>query len=55
MEDILVEGWVKLNSDDFVLSFGKASCGGLIRDSFGGFIRYFEANLGSCPIIIIEF
>ena len=48
------EWWVKVNCDGSVDTQCRASCGGLIRDSAGCYIRGFAANLGFCPITVME-
>ena len=47
-------GWIKLNDDGSVLSNRRASCGGVMRDDSGQFLRGFAVNLGICPITVAE-
>lgn len=51
---MLAEGWVKTNSDGSVLNHSLAVYGGVLRDSFGGFIRGFSANLGHHTVTITK-
>ncbi|KAJ1412772.1 Ribonuclease H-like superfamily [Sesbania bispinosa] len=49
------EGWFKINCDGSVLSNNsQASCGGVLRNSFGEFVGGFAAKLGSCSITLAE-
>ena len=42
--------WIKINTDGSVLNKNNATCGGLIRDHYGCFLRGFSANLGMSTI-----
>ena len=48
------EGWVKANSDGSVNHLHLASCDGLLQSHMRQFLGGFAANLGSCPIAIVE-
>ncbi|RYR27984.1 hypothetical protein Ahy_B01g052067 [Arachis hypogaea] len=50
-----VEGFIKINVDgSFLTSSNNATCGGVMRDSLGRFIKCFSCNLGSCSIMHAE-
>ncbi|CAN1179328.1 Putative ribonuclease H protein At1g65750, partial [Linum perenne] len=49
------EDWTTINSDgSFISESGKASAGGLLRDSSGRPLKAFTANLGICSITRAE-
>ncbi|KAL4388752.1 hypothetical protein GQ457_09G005630 [Hibiscus cannabinus] len=48
-------GWTKLNCDGAVVpSSGFSSCGGVIRNEFGGWLIGFSRKLGICSVIEAE-
>ncbi|KAK8690240.1 hypothetical protein V6N13_088941 [Hibiscus sabdariffa] len=49
------DGWMKLNSDGVRSSLdGDASCGGVLRDHNGGWIRGFSKFIGKCSVVEVE-
>ena len=48
------DSWLKINSDGSMHGDGFAACGGVIRDSAGQLLHVFSANIGSCPITVVE-
>lgn len=49
------DGWIKLNSDGaYKGGLNMAGCGGLLRDSFGNWIKGFTRKLGRCDAIHAE-
>ncbi|KAK8656310.1 hypothetical protein V6N13_098264 [Hibiscus sabdariffa] len=49
------DGWMKLNSDGARSSLdGDASCGGVLRDHNGGWIRGFSKFIGKCSVVEAE-
>ncbi|KAK2379785.1 Polynucleotidyl transferase, ribonuclease H superfamily protein [Trifolium repens] len=49
-----MEGWVKLNRDGAYKDGSAAGCGGVIRDSHGGWIGGFAKYLGICSAYVAE-
>jgi hypothetical protein len=49
-----LEGWVKLNMDEAYKKGNAAGCGGVIRDSHGGWLGDFTKNLGICSAYVVE-
>jgi ribonuclease HI len=49
-----MEGWVKLNTDGAYKDGSAAGCGGVIRDSHGGWIGGFAKYLGICSAYVAE-
>ncbi|KAF7814421.1 ribonuclease H [Senna tora] len=47
--------WIKVNCDGAVCNLSKkASCGGLLRDSYGNWISGYMANLGTTNVLTAE-
>jgi ribonuclease HI len=49
-----MEGWVKLNTDGAYKDESAAGCGGVIRDSHGGWLGGFAKYLGICSAYVAE-
>lgn len=49
-------GWLKCNSDGSFLHQGRSSsCGGVIRDEFGNFVKGFFCKLNPYNVLLAEF
>lgn len=47
--------WFKVNVDDsFRASFGRSTCGGLVCDTNGKFVKGFYGRIGSCYSVWAE-
>nr|KYP61079.1 Putative ribonuclease H protein At1g65750 family [Cajanus cajan] len=47
-------GTLKLNCDKAVMNNKLASCGGILRDSYGSFILAFAGLIGRCSVAQAE-